>query len=396
MKNIKYIIFITYISMLPLISTDIYLPAFVSIKNYFSTSMSLVENTVTIYLAGLAIGQLIYGYISDIYGRKKILLIGLSIYMLATLMCVFSINMYEILFFRLLQSIGACSGLIIGRAIIADEFSGKDYLKMFATVYPIVGLSPAIAPVIGGYLTSIFGWKSNFIFLVFLAFIAIIMTFNFKESLDKDKRLKNPSIKSIFLNNIIVIKNINFLYYASMISMAYAAYFAYISGFPFVLSKFNYSNETTGYFYGLLSLSYLLSNFICKKLINNHDIDFCLKIGRLLFVGGGITFFIVSLSNKSNPWFYVISMAIIAGANGFLIPMGAAGSTNQFDNMKGTASGMMGFLQLLSAALGSLIVSILVNANVIILSLIIFFITTIPLLTNYFYQINNRKFIIKQ
>ncbi len=386
MKNIKYVIFIIYISMLPLISTDIYLPAFVSIRKYFFTSISLVENTVTIYLIGLAIGQLIYGYISDIYGRKKILLIGLLIYSLATLMCIFSTNIYEMLFFRLLQSIGACSGLIIGRAIIADRFSGKDYFKMFATVYPVVGLSPAIAPVIGGYLTNIFGWKSNFILLLLLALIAILMTMNFEESLNEEKRLNNLDLKLIIENNILVLKNVHFLYYASMISLAYAAHFAYISGSPFVLDKFNYSTEISGYFYGLLSFSYLAGNFICKKLIDSHDINFCLNIGRIIFVIGGSIFLIISLNNPSNPWFYIVSMSIITGANGFLIPMGAAGSTNQFTNMKGTASGMMGFLQLLSATIGSLVVSIFVNGNAILLAIIIFFITTFPLLVNYIYK----------
>src|SRR5690606_24641860 len=150
-------------------SIDMYLPGFSAIAEDLKTDVATVGLTLTSYFVGISVGQLIYGPLIDRYGRKKPFLIGLSIYLLAALGCAFSPHINWLIAMRLILALGGCVGMVASRAIIRDIFPVNETARVFSTLLLVMGVAPIIAPTIGGYLISNFGWPYIFIILSFIA-----------------------------------------------------------------------------------------------------------------------------------------------------------------------------------------------------------------------------------
>lgn len=168
---IRYMVILAMMSSMGLLASDIYLPAMPSLSEALSTTDSSLQLTLGVYLFGLAISQIFVGFLSDIYGRRKILLIGFLIYVIASICCSFSSSIQTLIVFRFIQAIGASTGLVVGRATISDQFSLKEATNIYNIIYPIVAISPAIAPLIGGYIVTFFGWQATFEFVAIYGII---------------------------------------------------------------------------------------------------------------------------------------------------------------------------------------------------------------------------------
>ena len=207
--NIKYnktkvLVILTMLSMMGLLASDIYLPAMPTMVNYFHVNSAKLQQTIGIFLLGLSFFQLVYGPLSDQIGRKKIILFGVLLYVLGSFGCAVSTNIYLLLFFRLIQAIGACSGLVLGRTIIADIFPPKEITNVYNIIYPLVAASPAIAPIIGGYLVNHFHWESNFIFVGIFGLILLFLLKDFPETAPAKK--KKFCFGSILQDYAVIIK----------------------------------------------------------------------------------------------------------------------------------------------------------------------------------------------
>lgn len=187
-SKFKAISILTMLSMMGLLASDIYLPAMPSMSSYFQVSSVRLQQTIGIFLFGLAVFQLIYGPLSDQIGRKKIIITGVCFYIIGSLGSAFAHSIYILLFFRLIQAIGACSGLVLGRTIIADVFPQNKITNVYNIIYPLVAASPAIAPIIGGYLVSYFSWKASFIFVGTFGLLLLFLMRDFPETLQKEQK----------------------------------------------------------------------------------------------------------------------------------------------------------------------------------------------------------------
>ena len=156
-----FLLMLMLMSTAGLVGSDLYLPMMPAIGKVLHQDTPSMQLTLGIYLFGLSIGQLVLGPIIDRFGRKKPLIIGMMIYLLASMLCALSSSYSLLLLSRLIQALGACSGLIIGRAIVSDIFDAKEAGKVFSTIFPFVGMSPAISPVLGGFIGYYFGWQSG-------------------------------------------------------------------------------------------------------------------------------------------------------------------------------------------------------------------------------------------
>ncbi|WP_375704346.1 MFS transporter, partial [Bartonella sp. AD328YNZD] len=226
--TLPFIILIVCLSTGGLISTDIFLPALGDMRQYYQVTQSQIQSAVAIFLFALALGQLIYGPLSDNFGRKKTLLLGLFVWLFTTLGVIYTVHIHAFLVLRFLQGLGACAGLVLSRAIINDLLDKKAAGKLYLIVFPFIGMSPALAPFIGGLLIQAFHWQATFIFLSFFIFLTMLLCcFVLSETLPPQKRQHFSPIG--FMKGYLgVLRNKQFIFYALIPCFSYAAYFAYI------------------------------------------------------------------------------------------------------------------------------------------------------------------------
>jgi DHA1 family bicyclomycin/chloramphenicol resistance-like MFS transporter len=375
-----FLLILTLMSMAGLIGSDAYIPMLPTMGQAFHQNSHAMQLTLGIYFFGLSIGQLIYGPLTDSYGRKKLIIFGMVLYCVASIFCAFSTSYTQLLIFRFLQAVGACSGLIIGRAIVGDIFDTKEAGKIFSTIFPFVGMSPSISPVIGGFLGYYFGWQSVFIFISqFAVAVALLTAWYLPETLDLENR-QPLSLKKILLTYPQVLLNKKFIAYASAPCTAYIAYFAYIAASPFIFYSHGFSERAIGTFYITLSLTYVAGNILAKRLLNSFSLDNLIRSGYIIFNLGGFLFLISGIAHLP-LYVMVATISIVAFGNGFLIPLGTAGVISSFSKSTGYASGLLGFLQLGLVAVSTGIVGILSHNSILGLGIYIFSVTLLGLIT---------------
>ena len=211
MSRIFYILFMSMLVSFAPAATDIYLSSMPIIQKVFRSSNSNIQLTLSLFFIGFAFSQLFWGPISDSFGRKKIAFIGISIFVLASVLCALSNSIQELIFYRILQSIGACSGIVIGISFIRDKFSNKNEMsKVLGYVLSAMMITPMIAPILGGYILNYSGWRANFYFLATYGVILLLGLFIIKESHPKKLRTSiNPQF--IIKAYILQLKNRNFV-----------------------------------------------------------------------------------------------------------------------------------------------------------------------------------------
>lgn len=373
-KNWLFLVTLTLMSMAGLVGSDLYLPTLPLIGIVFNQSAHTMQLTLGIYLFGLAVGQIFLGPLTDHYGRKNLLILGMIIYLLSSLSCAFSFSYYQLLISRLCQAIGASSGLVIGRAIIGDLYDTKEAGKIFSTIFPFVGMSPAISPVIGGFIGHYFGWQATFIFTALFALSVILLSyFSLTETLLDSKKTSLHILKIISTYPKLLIDK-KFIFYASAPCIAYIAYFAYISQSPFIFHSHGFGEREIGMFYITLSLTYVAGNIISKRALEKSHINNVLKMGYFAFNIGSI-FLLISGFMHSSILAMIISISVLTFGNGFLIPLGTAGAVSSFSGKVGYASGLLGFLQLGLAALSSTIIGAISQNSISRMGLYIFAVT---------------------
>lgn len=349
-------VLIACLSVGGLISTDIFLPALGEMRFFYKVSEAKIQDAIALFLSGVAFSQLIYGPLSDSLGRKKTLIAGVLIWLVSTVGVIYTTHINELLSLRLLQGIGSCAGITISRAIINDLMDKKSSAQLYLVIFPFVGMSPAIAPIIGGILTQHFGWRACFIFLVLFILVTLVLCFTaLHETLPVEKRQK-LSVLAATKSTIGIMRNTTFLFYAAIPCFAYAAYFAYIVESPFMLIKLGLSPVYVGYTYILLSASYVAGNLAAKKRSYREGIEETIRQGYRIFVLGGIIFALQMYVSPFPLPTTIIAVSILTFGNGFLLPLGTASAIAAHPQLSGTASGVMGALQLGSAAIATFLI----------------------------------------
>ncbi len=368
---LNFLILVIMIGAVGMLATDIYLPALPEMSEYFHCTQSDIQGSFTVFLLGLAGCQLIYGGLCDYFGRKPVMIFGLMLFITASILCSVVESLSSFLFFRVLQAIGGGAGSVVSRAIITASYDRTQAVKVFTTTFPIIGLSAAIAPFFGGYLTYYFGWKSTFYFVAAYGVIALItVLIFFKDKEKKGKVAKEEMIKGIVdkehkidsrfssqLLNVLkgykeVIMNADFLGYSLIVSAGFSAFRSFTAESPFVFNKHGYGPDEMGHFYIALSAAYLIGNLIAKKLVGNMNLERVLSIGFGFLCLGGIALYLGSHYVDFSPYMIILPMAMVTLGNGFLFPTGSAGALSSVPvNISGTASGLVGALQFVLAAI---------------------------------------------
>ncbi len=346
------------------LSTDMYLPSLPGIAGYFSASTSSVQLTLSLFLAGFAIGQIIYGPLSDRLGRKPVLIGGLAVFLAASMICAAATAIHMLIAARFVQAIGACAAIVLARAIVRDLYDGSQAARMLSMMGALMGLVPAVAPVIGGLLEASFGWRASFVLTAVLAVVLIaVVMFFLPETLAASERGR-LSVARMFRDFAGLLGDRRFLRYAGAVTLGYGGLFAFISGSSFVLQRhYGLSELQFGLSFALCVLGYIAGTLIGARLSRSHAIPQILFAGTVALALGGVTMVAAMHAAEPHVWHVLAPMSVYMLGVGLTLPQSMAGAITPFPHAAGTASSLMGFVQMTFAALTGIVTAALIDAN---------------------------------
>lgn len=362
MTNKRYFFLILILGTLTALSPfsiDMYLPGFPAIAKALHTTIEQVDRSLSSFFIGLAAGQLLYGPLMDRFGRKKPLYFGLGLYILISIGCFSATSIQMLIILRFVQAVGSCAAGVAAMAMVRDIFPVKDNAKVFALLILVLGASPMIAPTVGSYITAAFGWQGVFIVLMSIAVLILVaVIFTLPESYESDPSFSLKPMP-IINNFLMVIKVPQFYTYAITTSLAFAGLFAYVADSPSVFMEyFHVSGKLYGWIFAGLSVGFVGSsqlNNLLIKYYRSEQIVIVALVGQVI----AATLF---LFGTLNGWFglygTIAMIFLVLCGIGIINPNASALSLAPFSKNAGTASSLMGAMQLGIGALSSYSVSL--------------------------------------
>ncbi|SEH42953.1 multidrug effflux MFS transporter [Selenomonas sp. KH1T6] len=327
-------------AMAPL-STDMYLPSLPVMQADFGISASMVQLTLTMTMLGMALGQIFAGPVSDYYGRKKPLIIGMVAFTAATFGCVLAENIMAFLCFRFVMGFAGASGIVVAKAIARDVCEGPELTRFFALLMMVNGLAPIIAPVIGGQILLFTTWRGVFVTLVAIGLVLLLATLVYKETLSPEKRL--AGIRASFAKFPQLLKNRYFLGHCLLQCFVFGGFFAYLSGSSFVFQNiFQVSPQVYSLIFGGIGGGLLVAGALPARLAGRVPDEKMLQTAMLISFFGSVLLFVgfwfeVGLAVILPILFFTITPLSVLGASSFSLALSRQGKN------AGTASALLGF-----------------------------------------------------
>lgn len=341
-------------------SIDMYLPGFLAIAKDLHTTVDYVSYSLSSFFIGISFGQLFSGPLLDRYGRKIPLIVGLIVYIIASIGCALSTTIEMLIVFRLFQALGGCVSMVAPRAIVRDIFPLDENAKIFSLLILVLGVSPILAPTVGSYVIAAVGWSYVFYILAVVTLIIVIaVIFRLKESKapDPDFSLKPQAIIGSFLT---VLKDAQFSTYAFAGGIASAGLFAYLAGSPFVFMKFyGVTEQQYGWIFALIAAGLITSSQLNNVLLKRFTSAQIMKGVLLTQTLVGIALISGSAMNVLNLYSTIFLIFLFLSCQGFTFPNSAALSMAPFTKEAGSASALMGALQMGFGSLASAAVGLL-------------------------------------
>ncbi len=328
-------------------SIDFYLPAFSTIAKDIHTATNKVSLSMTSYFIGLAIGQIIYGPLVDRFGRKHPLYIGLGLYIIASLACSQAGSLDELIVFRFLQALSGAVAAVSALAMVRDFFAVAESARIFSILMLIIGISPLAAPSLGGIITTWLGWQWVFIALIIIVCVVILLVIFClpkAEPPDKTVSLKpTPIVKTFFA----IITNTQFITYTLAGTFAFATLFIYVAGAPVIfLDIYKITPRHFALIFSLLSCGFIGSNQLNILLLKKYSSQQIFKTALFCHLVITAVFLIGAINGWFGMWGVVIMFLLTLGCLGSINPNASALALAPFDNNLGSASALMGFLQI--------------------------------------------------
>lgn len=363
------------------LSIDMYIPALPTVTTALHSENAQVQLTLTACLAGLAVGQLVIGPMSDSWGRRRPLLIGMSVYVLASLACALAPNAPVLIGTRLLQGLSGAAGVVIARAVVRDLFNGVAAARFFSSLMLVSGVAPIAAPVIGGQLLRFTSWRGIFALLACLGvLIMALMMWKLPETLPAAARHKGGLKEALRTMRGLGTDRV-FAGYVLAAGITFAAMFAYISGSPFVIQDvYGASPQTYSLMFGVNSVGIVAMGQFNGRFLINH-----FPLGRLLGVGIGLAFasglgllVLVSTTNVGLVPVGVMLWLMVASM-GLVMPNATALALSRADRSAGSASALLGTLQFLIGACSAPLVGLAGEGTAVPMAVVITSATTVAM-----------------
>jgi Bcr/CflA subfamily drug resistance transporter len=346
-----FLVWLAGLSVLGFLATDMYLPAFSAIQQDLQTSPAIVSATLSLFLAGFAVAQLVWGPLSDRYGRKPILLSGLAIFALGCLGTLWVRDASLLLALRFVQAIGVCAATVSWQALVTDHYPAHRVNRIFATIMPLVGLTPALAPLLGAWMLEHFSWQAIFATLLAITLVLMVPAWRLKTPTQTAALHEQPLTFFDLLRNKAYRGNV--IIYAA----CSASFFAWLTGSPFILHEMGYGPSVIGLSYVPQTIAFLIGGYGCRAALQKWQGSRLLPWLLSAFGLSVIATWIVGLLPQASLTALLIPFCFMAMANGAIYPVVVAQALRPFPQATGRAAALQNTLQLGLCFLASLVVS---------------------------------------
>lgn len=357
----RIIILLCLISSLGRFVLDSYFPSMPAIGEYFGISNAGTQYTLTLYLLGFSVSQLIYGPLSDYYGRRNVIITGLGIFIFGNMACALAATPGTLLAARLIAGIGAGACGVLNRAIASDCFHGAEFSKAWSYTTTTLVLTLCIAPLIGGFAEEFYGWRANFTLSTLYVVFVLLLIIKFLPETNRhhtEQQRSKLKLREVLANYYEVLTTPSFIAGTMCYTLSFAGVIAYFQLSPILFMEFLGLTPTQ---YGLSSIfiagNYLLGGYIVNRYVTSVGTQVLLTIGTILLMLGGLTMLIAHAFHYHNLFAILMTSSIyILGAR-IIIPNAIADSMKELRHLGGSSSALIGCIQMLGSSLVSMIIA---------------------------------------
>ncbi|HDV8500354.1 TPA: Bcr/CflA family multidrug efflux MFS transporter [Enterobacter bugandensis] len=350
-----FLVWLGGLSVLGFLATDMYLPAFAAMQEDLQTPAAAISASLSLFLAGFAFAQLLWGPLSDRFGRKPVLLLGLVIFAVGCLGMLWVRDATWLLVLRFVQAVGVCAAAVTWQALVTDYYPANRTNRIFATIMPLVGLSPALAPLLGSWILAHFDWQAIFATLFAITLVLMLPAFALKPA---HKKEAHADAKPITFTSLLSAKAYrgNVLIYAA----CSASFFAWLTGSPFILHDMGYSPAAIGLSYVPQTIAFLVGGYGCRAALQKWEGQQMLPWLLVLYALSVIGTWAVGFIPGAGLAEILVPFCVMAIANGAIYPIVVAQALRPFPQATGRAAALQNTLQLGLCFLASLVVSALI------------------------------------
>ena len=338
---------------LGLIAMTICLPSMQEWGALFGASQAQVQLTFSAFAVAYGVCQLVYGPLSDRYGRKVVLVTGLAILAMGSAIAALAPSLDVLIAGRVLQGVGSAAGSVVGRAMVQDRFEGSQRTKVMAYVGMAMGLSPPFAAVIGGQMHVRFGWASNFMLVTALTMIMLVAAWRGLPGRTTAGPPGGHWLGSMLAAYASLLHQKSLVLYVLILCMSTAAFYVFLSGAPIVLGSYGVGPDGVGWYLMAVPLAYVTGNFLTSRLIHGKGERWVMALGQVATVAGLSLMLGLVVLGLDSPLAFSVPLMLLGIGHGFLVPPSLAGTVGVVPALAGSAAALAGLTQQLMGALGA-------------------------------------------
>jgi len=345
------------------ISTDLYLPAMPAMSRSLHASEGLVELTISGYLVGFSFGQLLWGPISDRYGRRPSVAFGLVLMVIGSAGCALSASATAMIGWRVVQALGACASVVLSRAMVRDLYQGVRAAQMMSILITVMAIAPLVGPLVGGQIVAHAGWRAIFWALVGIGIATLVALFTIPETLPAARRNQEPLGRAMASYGELL-GDRRLLGYAGAGGFFYAGMFAYIAGTPFAyISYYHVPEQLYGLLFGLGIIGIMSSNLLNSYLVSRFGYDRMIMVGTIIAACSAVMVAVFARTGWGALLGLVVPLFLHVSATGFIVANSITGALDNFPERAGAVSALIGAVQYGSGIVGSALVGVFADGT---------------------------------
>lgn len=358
-----HIVLLIFLSAVSPVALNIFIPSMPNLTASLGTNHTIAQLTLTLYLVAFALSQLVHGPLSDKYGRRPVLLIGIALYIISSLACSFAVNIEQLIIGRIFQAIGGCTGVVITRAIVRDLYQRDKAASILGYMTMVMALAPLTSPTIGGFIDQYSSWRGTFYFVSVMGIILFIFSFKGLHETNHN-RIQSINVVEIASKYLILLKERQYLGFVTGMAFSSSVFFSFIAGAPFLVTKIlKLEPSVYGFYFVMVSIGYMVGNFLSGKLTTQLGSFKMFMLSNIILFIAMIVLLYFSYIGISKPLYLFLPMSFVACANGLAIPSAMASALSIRPEIAGTASGLAGFTQIAMGALATFVVGYFHNGT---------------------------------